>query len=333
MTITISHSAAEGTLVAGDPRPHHTILKAAGFRWSRNIPGWYIRASRDKAPQVLLIERVADELRAVGFEVVVEIDTQARPTAEREDDLAERAERRAERYEMLAGKRAAESDEAYAKARAISDMIPMGQPVLVGHHSQRRHEKDLDRIHSNFGKSVEAGREAQKFERLAQVAATSTAHRESAPVTIRRIEKLEAEARDIGRKLTPCPVTGKRHNNMIEGQITCPVCYHDVSIVDGVVTNHGGANGEWQERLTARNEALNEELAFWRHHLDELKASGVRIYGPSDFKKGDRVATPHLATVTRVNKKSLTVVNDVMPGIPQTVTYERVKPLDQEVNA
>lgn len=41
------------------------------------------------------------------------------------------------------------------KANSAASMIPMGQPIFVGHHSDRHHCRDLDRIDSGIRKSVE----------------------------------------------------------------------------------------------------------------------------------------------------------------------------------
>ena len=47
--LTITHTAAEGTLIEGTSRADGTnhILKACGWRWSRNLGAWYVPASRD----------------------------------------------------------------------------------------------------------------------------------------------------------------------------------------------------------------------------------------------------------------------------------------------
>ena len=34
------------------------------------------------------------------------------------------------------------------------EMIPLGQPILVGHHSEKRHRRDLKRIDEHFAKAV-----------------------------------------------------------------------------------------------------------------------------------------------------------------------------------
>lgn len=74
----------------------------------------------------------------------------------------ERRERRAEQREEWAASRAAKSTAAYAKVKAIGDMIPMGQPILVGHHSEGRHRRDADRIDSGMRASIDHDRMADR---------------------------------------------------------------------------------------------------------------------------------------------------------------------------
>lgn len=73
----------------------------------------------------------------------------------------DRREARAERLRGWAEKREAKAEAAEAKTRQISDMIPLGQPILVGHHSEGRHRRDLERINNGWRASIENGRKAE----------------------------------------------------------------------------------------------------------------------------------------------------------------------------
>lgn len=75
----------------------------------------------------------------------------------------DRREARAARLREWADKRSAKSDAAFETAHTIADGIPMGQPILMGHHSQRRHERDAARIDGNMRKGVENARTAEAF--------------------------------------------------------------------------------------------------------------------------------------------------------------------------
>jgi len=62
----------------------------------------------------------------------------------------ERLERKIERRREWADKAAARSNARFAAVSRIADAIPFGQPILVGHHSERRARKDVDRIHTGM---------------------------------------------------------------------------------------------------------------------------------------------------------------------------------------
>lgn len=85
-----------------------------------------------------------------------------------------KAARIARLLERAEGKRA-ESARAFSGVRQIADAIPFGQPILVGHHSERRARKDADRIHNGMRRAIEADKEARDLERRAEAAASNRA--------------------------------------------------------------------------------------------------------------------------------------------------------------
>lgn len=67
----------------------------------------------------------------------------------------ERRLARAERLAEWAEKRAARASGGFTRAHDIVKNIPMGQPILVGHHSERHHRRDLARHDSAMRKACE----------------------------------------------------------------------------------------------------------------------------------------------------------------------------------
>jgi hypothetical protein len=109
-------------------------------------------------------------------------------------------DRKAERVDRLRERAAAKRKEADAnwdKARAIGSAIPPGQPVLVGHHSQRRHERDIARIDGAMSKSAAAVKEAEELERRAVAAEHNTSISSDSPTAI---AELEAKVADLERQ-------------------------------------------------------------------------------------------------------------------------------------
>lgn len=75
----------------------------------------------------------------------------------------ERRLRRAERLRDWATGRRDKSRAAFAAADRIAQAIPMGQPILVGHHSEKHHRRDVARIESGMSKGIEHERMADSM--------------------------------------------------------------------------------------------------------------------------------------------------------------------------
>jgi hypothetical protein len=80
----------------------------------------------------------------------------------------ERLERKIEKRADWAASAADKADAAYQRSQSLVSGIPMGQPILVGHHSERRHRNTLDKSWNALGKSVEMSRLAEHHESKAK---------------------------------------------------------------------------------------------------------------------------------------------------------------------
>lgn len=106
---------------------------------------------------------------------------------------AERREARIERLRARAEGKASAAQAAFGTARRIGGAIPFGQPILVGHHSERRARRDAERIDRSMRRGVEAHREAERLERAVVVAERNDAVSSDDPNAVERLrEKLAA---------------------------------------------------------------------------------------------------------------------------------------------
>lgn len=113
--------------------------------------------------------------------------------------LAERAAAKADRLDALAQKRSAESNTFYSAAQEIARRFEGGQPILVGHHSERRARKDQERIDNNQRKSAAAANAADYWNYRAVGVERHANRKHRADVRERRIKKLLAELRSHQR--------------------------------------------------------------------------------------------------------------------------------------
>ena len=112
-----------------------------------------------------------------------------------DSSLIVRAEVRADRFDDYRDKRTNEAERAAAQARRVADGIPYGQPILVGHHSERHARKDAERIQNGMRKAVQAFDTADYWKRRAVAAILHAKYKERPDVRARRIKTIEADKR------------------------------------------------------------------------------------------------------------------------------------------
>lgn len=78
-----------------------------------------------------------------------------------------RQQARKERLEAAADRARSESQARFDLAGRMADVIPLGQPILVGHHSEKRDRRYRERIARNMDKGVEASKRADDLGRRA----------------------------------------------------------------------------------------------------------------------------------------------------------------------
>lgn len=294
-SVHIDHDG-DSTLASGTSRSDtatNEALKAAGFRWSRRLEAWYLPRTWREATRWHRISELVRNLGEDAVSISADRATQMTP-AEHEQHVRERAAERAERMNHRAAQRTAEAEQQFARADQISDGIPMGQPILVGHHSQRRHERDLERMWTATRKGLDADAEARSAA-AAAIRAEKTADGESdSQVTIgNRVERLEAEERRLTRRLT-----GTGH---------------------AIYGEDSPATGNYRGFLEAELQRTSAQLAHERTKVI------TPTHGPDTITKGDFVCSRGTwFVVRRVNKKSVSVPNAMIPTYNDTIVWREI---------
>lgn len=150
-------------------------VKAAGFKWAPKQE-LFVAPMWTPGREDLLVELCGE----IGDE-----DT----------SLIDRAEDRAERFEDYREKRTGDAERAREAVAAIADSIPLGQPILVGHHSERHARKDAERIENGMRRAVKMWETAQYWKSRAAGAIRHAKYKERPDVRARRIKGLEADQR------------------------------------------------------------------------------------------------------------------------------------------
>ncbi|MCC3767276.1 DUF3560 domain-containing protein [Streptomyces sp. UNOC14_S4] len=292
MTIEITHTRREGTLIEGTSRNDGSkeVLRtrhyASGYttlaRWSRNLGCWYLPYSRDKRTSRPMLEALADRFRAAGFEATVTIDeTDRRSFAEAEADRVQQAEDRATRFGRYADNAATRSEAAWKRGHEISERFHMGQPILVGHHSEPRARRDHKRMDSAMHTSISERDKAGYWADREKAAAGYEQFRRNPARTLRRIDKLRAELRAVEK-------------------------WQRGESAHGYTQNIN--NPDTRQELEIQHKELSEEIAYWQDVIKEAEQNGFKIWSRADFQRGDYAqAGGKWWEVLRVNTKSLTI--------------------------
>lgn len=300
-TLTIKHTDVEGTLLHGTSRGDRSaeVVKGLRWRWGRSIGCWYVPRSRDVPPKRALIAQTAAALEEAGFTVAVSIDAAVAEQDEAEQRRGERADARAERLQERAERHGAAAQQRWNASRELADRIPFGQPILVGHHSQRRAERDAERIRGHMDASVELQRKADRAAAAAAAAAADTGARHN-PVTVaNRIERLGAQLRADEReldKLVPAGLTVSTYEETLRDRLehTQAELEHwqgvrSQQIADGIATNYSRTNvaagdlvkirGRWYRVARANVKTVAVETGYsWTnkgpwHEVQEHRAA------------------------------------------------------------
>ena len=265
MNIKAVYNADTGWIsVKFDRKPSREVLESlrkAGFRWRPRSKVWTAKWSFER-------EKVAENI-AGKVEVI-----------EREIDY----ERKAEYYRKKGEKLMRDAKEYLDKAYQLMKAIPPGQPILIGHHSERSHRSDLRKIDNWLKKGYELKKEAEKYLKKAEEYEKIASQGED-PVKIKsRIERLEAEERRLLRELELINIEKKLGKSLREF---------------GIYTQD-------EERIKKMLERVRERLKSERKKYE--KSGGI----PAERMKlnvGDIVYIRGLgkAVIKKVNRKSVRV--------------------------
>lgn len=78
------------------------------------------------------------------------------------------AQRKAERYTNSATNHTSKSNHYYNASQEGREFLSLGEPIKVGHHSEKRHRALIERNWDRMGKSVEFAEKAEVAERKAE---------------------------------------------------------------------------------------------------------------------------------------------------------------------
>jgi len=222
--------------------------------------------------------------------VRVRIDDTPRDPAQVAADRRERSADRADRLRGRAAHRFASSDAAHDRADQIGERFAGGQPILIGHHSEKRARRDRDRMHTAMDRACALRAEGERLTDAAQAAERTATRQDTGPRISRRIDRATAEQARITRALEGYTRRFRYSTGHREEE-------------------HPAATGTHREQLLGQLAHVRAALAADRQALADLAATDTwRPIDPATIRPGDLIRTRGLwRTVVRVNKTTVSV--------------------------
>lgn len=155
-------------------------VRAAGFIWAPK-------------QEIFVAPMWTPDREDLALELAGEIDDE-------DVSLVDRAEQRAERFEDYSDSRTADAERARKAVASIADGIPLGQPILVGHHSERHARRDAEKIENGMRRAVKMWETAAYWKQRAAGAIRHAKYKELPAVRARRIKGLEADQRKTEKR-------------------------------------------------------------------------------------------------------------------------------------
>lgn len=207
---------------------------------------------------------------------------------QRRQHVEDKTERKIERYENLAKKHQEESQRRYKTASKMAEAIPFGQPILVGHHSEKADRSYRKRINNNFRKAFEHGDTAQHYQDKLEGIQNNTAISSDDPDAIAKLEqKLEglqhnqAEMKRINKVI--------RSTKELEGEARVKAVAEKANISESMAQelltpDFGNCIGFPSYSLTNNNATIRNT----KQRIKQLKADLERI-----AEQGETAETRH----------------------------------------
>lgn len=181
---------------------------------------------------------------------------------------AKRAEKAA-RFEQCAENAEKRAASAFDRAdlREEKSGIPLGQPILVGHHSERRHRNAIERADNAMRKGIEESEKAKYYARKADNAANGTAIMSDDPAADLKLSAQIAEAEKLQAQMKACNAVIRKHlkssevdkiaalvalgimNEWQAKAVLQPDCFGCIGFPSYKLTNNGANIRRMKERL------------------------------------------------------------------------------------
>ncbi|MGO3751193.1 MAG: DUF3560 domain-containing protein [Peptoniphilaceae bacterium] len=143
-------------------------------RFKKYCPNVWVAETEDKYQRgdiIYLETKYGKEVECEVYNLLKEIGTEEEPkflySIVRTEDMSY-AERKAEKYNNSMIKNIEKSNQKFKEAEEGKEFLVLGEPIKVGHHSEKRHRALLERNQNGIGKAFELEKKAEEKRRKAE---------------------------------------------------------------------------------------------------------------------------------------------------------------------
>lgn len=272
----------------------------SAFLWSRFANAWVSRSTEN---------HWRAEAVAKNLSLTFQGETGVKLSFEEKENLKmEKASNRSERFTDRAEKASAESMTRYKNAKQLGDMIPMGQPILIGHHSERGHRRHIEKIDNNMRKSIEADNKAEYYtDRAATAERTASGEKYNSPTYLsNRIKECETKLRELNRLLFGIGYINRETGERYTKENPLKISEARRNQLDARVTEETEKLNFYKEKQSLLGEVYTKEL------LKEKRVTHVKRRGT-------------WFPIKSLNAKSVTILNWIVANSTWKCTYEEIQ--------
>lgn len=131
----------------------------------------------EKGSTIMVTTKYGKENESIVFNLVAQKDGYYYYSIVRSDgfNVQEHAARKAERLQNAQANAEKKSNQYYEASQEGKDFLSLGEPIKIGHHSEKRHRALIDRNWNRMGKCVEFSDKAKEYQNRSEYWESKTA--------------------------------------------------------------------------------------------------------------------------------------------------------------
>jgi hypothetical protein len=197
-------------------------------------------------------------------------------------DFDERRNKRISNAKHRAAKSEAEADRLFKRSDEMASFIPPGQPILIGHHSEKGDRRYREKMHNTFRKGIESSHKAEYYADKAESIASNNAIFSDDPQALEKLTaKLKSlqEAQEFMKTANRC-IKKKDKAGFLKlphateklwEQLNKPDCFNCLGFASYKLTNNNANIRRMEQRIAQLKKQESKQ------GIDKT-VNGVRIY-------------------------------------------------------